>query len=271
MNSDAGRPRERHRTAGAKALARTLAARLGPLARRLLPPLLYARLRRRWRPHAAPPVGTVDFGSFRRLEPISQDYGFDRGLPVDRAYIEAFLERHAADVRGRVLEVADNTYTLRFGGDRIVQSDVLHIDPLHPKATFVGDLARGEALPTGTFDCFVLTQTLQYIYDLPAAVATIYRVLKPGGVLLATLPGITPTGGDDWPWYWSFTRHSARRCFEESFPPGSVEVGEYGNVLAAVAFLEGLASGELRRAELGASDPRYPVIYTVRATKPRPT
>lgn len=241
---------------------------LGPLARRLLPPPLYARLRRRWRPDAPPPVGAVEFGSFRRLQPISQEYGFDRGLPVDRSYIEAFLQRHAADIQGRVLEISNNAYTLRFGAGRVARSDVLHVDPGHPGATFVGDLTHGEALPSGAFDCFILTQTLQYIYDLPAAVATVHRVLRPGGVVLATLPGITPTGGDDWPWYWSFTGHSARRCFEEAFPGSHVEVGAHGNVLTAVAFLEGLAAAELRPAELAAHDPRYPVVYTVRATKP---
>jgi SAM-dependent methyltransferase len=212
----------------------------------------------------------VDFGSFRRLQPISQDYGLDRGLPVDRVYIEGFLQRHAADVRGRVLEIANNSYTLRFGADRVTRSDVLHVDPDHPGATFTGDLASSETLPSDTFDCFILTQTLQYIYDVPAAVATVYRALRPGGVVLATFPGITPTGGDGWPWHWSFTEHSARRCFEASFPPGQVEVRGYGNVLSAVAFLEGLAAAELRPAELAAHDPRYPVTYTVRAVKPGP-
>lgn len=242
--------------------------RRGRLARRLPRPV-YLWLRRLLRPGAPPPVGGVAFGSFRRLRPVSADYGLDRGQPVDRVYIEAFLEAHRSDVQGRVLELSDNHYTRRYGAGQVTQSDVLHVDPHHPAATFTGDLTRSETLPSESFDCFILTQTLQYLYDVPAAVATIYRVLKPGGVVLATLPGITPTGGDDWPWYWSFTAHSARRSFEESFPPGLVEVAEHGNVLAAVAFLEGLAASELSAAELAAHDPRYSVIYTVRASKPR--
>ena len=59
-----------------------------------------------------PPVGTVRRLGLRRTEPISRAYGFDRGTPVDRHYIEAFLQRHApspdysaGDIRGRVLEV----------------------------------------------------------------------------------------------------------------------------------------------------------------------
>ena len=237
-------------------------------AKDVVPRRVLLWLRWKLRPGTAPPVGAVSFGSFRRLRPISDNYGLDRGQPVDRVYIEAFLEAHRADVRGRVLELSDNTYTLRYGAGRVERSDVLHVDPLHPGTTFVGDLTHTDTLPDEAFDCFILTQTLQYMYDVPAAVATIYRVLKPGGVALVTLPGITPTGGDDWPWYWSFSAHSSRRCFETAFPPERVEVGEHGSVLTAVAFLQGLAASELSTAELAAHDPRYSVIYTVRATKP---
>ena len=79
------------------------------------------------RDEAHVPVGTVDFGHFRRLIPISKEWGFDRGLPIDRYYIERFLQRHAADIRGRVLEVGDNAYTRRFGGDRVTNSDVINL------------------------------------------------------------------------------------------------------------------------------------------------
>ena len=50
------------------------------------------------------------------LEPVSRSFGFDRGTPVDRRYIEQFLARHAAAIRGDVLEVGDDGYTRRFGG-----------------------------------------------------------------------------------------------------------------------------------------------------------
>ena len=44
-------------------------------------------------------------------EPLSRRFGLDRGRPVDRVFIERWLEAHAADVRGRVLEVYEPTYT----------------------------------------------------------------------------------------------------------------------------------------------------------------
>ncbi|MEJ7787734.1 MAG: hypothetical protein WKF96_23275, partial [Solirubrobacteraceae bacterium] len=59
----------------------------------------------------------VRLGSLGSSEPISSAWGFDRGLPVDRWYIERFLGQHRADVTGRVLEVKDSGYTDRFGHD----------------------------------------------------------------------------------------------------------------------------------------------------------
>ena len=115
-----------------------------------------------------PAVGRVRLGDLRRLTPISQCFGFDRGLPVDRYYIERFLARHASEIVGRVLEIGDDAYTRKFGGSRVSRSDVLHVHHGNPRATFVGDLTDPDVLPEAAFDCIVLTQTLQLIYDVRA-------------------------------------------------------------------------------------------------------
>jgi len=49
------------------------------------------------------------------LRPISDCYGYDRGTPVDRIYIEAFLDRHCDDIRGHGAEVKTDGYLRRFG------------------------------------------------------------------------------------------------------------------------------------------------------------
>jgi len=87
---------------------------------------------------------------------------------------------------------------------------------------------------------------------------------------LATVPGISQISQDEWgdSWYWSFTTQSARRLFEEAFPAANVKVETYGNVLAATAFLQGLATTELRQEELNHRDPHYEVLITVRVVKP---
>jgi glycosyltransferase involved in cell wall biosynthesis len=217
------------------------------------------------------PTRAVRFGDLRRLVPFSREFGFDRGTPVDRFYIEWFLSCCEADIRGRVLEIGDNSYTSRFGGNRVTQSDVLHVQEGNPQATFVGDLSSAEHIPSDVFDCIILTQTLHLIYDMRAAMSTLYRILKPGGVLLATVPGISQLERGQWKdaWYWSLTILSTRRLTEEAFPTEGVEVESHGNVLAATAFLMGLAAEELDLTELEHRDPLYQLLITLRAAKPR--
>ncbi len=230
------------------------------------------RLRPVW-----PPVGAVRLGGLNRLEPISRNYGFDRGTPVDRYYIEAFLQRHAAspdyaagDIRGRVLEVGGDAYARRYGTAHGTQIDVLHVDASNPIATIVGDLSSGQGVPTNTFDCVICTQTLHVIWDFRAAIRHLHQMLKPGGVLLVTVPGITPRCNPDrdlWGDYWRFTTLSLRRLLEDAFSAEGVQVEAYGNVLASIAFLHGLAAEELSAEQLSPRDPDYELVIVARTRK----
>lgn len=229
--------------------------------KRLLPAQIVEMLRRR--------RGAVNFGSLRRLTPISRQFGFDRGTPIDRYYIDRFLSLYQADIRGRVLEVGDNEYTRRFGGERVHRSDILHVKAGNPKATFVGDITNAPQIPSDTFDCVLFLQTLHLIYDVRAALSTLSRILKPGGILLATFPGISQKSTDEWGeyWQWGLTTSSARTLLGEIFPGASVSVHAYGNVLAATSFLHGIVVEELTPAELDFFDPCYEMLIGVRAVK----
>jgi SAM-dependent methyltransferase len=205
-----------------------------------------------------------------RLTPVSTAFGFDRGQPIDRYYIENFLQKHASDIRGRVLEVADETYSHQFGGTQVTQFDVLHAVAGNPQATLIGDLSTGEGIPGDSFDCMILTQTLHVIYDVHNTVVQMHRALTPGGVLLLTAPGISQISRydmDRWGDFWRFTDLSIQRLFTEVFGTGNVTVEVYGNVFAAVAFLHGIASHELKHAELDYRDRDYQVTLGVRAVK----
>ena len=241
-------------------------------ARRIIPaPIRHWLWAKRHGIEYALPVIWVRFGTLRRVTPVSRDYGYDHGLPVDRHYIERFLSAHQMDICGRVLEIGENTYTCRFGGDRVRTSDVLHVRSGQPNTTIVADLTVGDNVSTDTFDCIILTQTLQFIFDVRAALQTLYRILKPGGVLLATFPGLSPISRYDmeqWGHFWAFTSLSAQRLFEEVFPQDHVQITPYGNVLTATAFLYGIATQELRKKELEYFDRDYEMLIGVRAMKP---
>ncbi|MEI6381864.1 MAG: methyltransferase domain-containing protein, partial [Cyanobacteriota bacterium ELA615] len=120
-----------------------------------------------------------------------------------------------------------------------------------------------------TFDCLILTETLQLIYEIRQALQTTYRILKPGGVVLATVPGISQISDIDWgdSWYWNYTSLSMERLFAEVFLPENLQVEAYGNVLSATSFLQGLAMQELNQDELDYLDPNYELKITIRAQK----
>lgn len=216
-----------------------------------------------------PPPGKVKAGHLKRLTPFSYEFGYDRGGPVDRYYIENFLDQSAARIKGRVLEIGDNFYTTKYGGKSVQQSEILHVDETNPNATFVGDLSNAPFLPDNSFDCIVLTQTLHLIYDFNAAIQTCYRVLKPGGCLLATVPGITPIDHGEWKktWYWSFTRAAMQKAFHDPFPWTKLSVQNFGNIFAATAFLYGMGLPEVDKKTLDHQDEHYPVIITIEAVK----
>ncbi|MFX0196713.1 MAG: class I SAM-dependent methyltransferase [Candidatus Hodarchaeota archaeon] len=216
------------------------------------------------------PVGSMNPENWRSLTPISRAFGFDRGLPIARYYIERFLRNYASDIQGHVLEIHDNNYTRKFGGNRVTKSDVLHVEEGNPLATIVADLTCANHIPSDTFDCIIFTQTLHVIYDVRAAIRTLYRILKPGGVFLGTFPGISPisnTDMDRWGDYWRFTTLSVRLLFEEVFPVENIKVRAHGNVLTAISYLHGLATEELTKQELSYHDPDYQLLITLKAVK----
>jgi SAM-dependent methyltransferase len=206
------------------------------------------------------------------VEPVSRDFGKERGRPIDRWYMHDFLWPRRDDVRGRVLEVADTSFTDYLGEGAVERCDVLHAKPGNPLATLVGDLETGEGMPQAAFDCVVLTQTLHLIYDVRAAIRSVHAALAPGGVVLATVPGISQVSQYDrreWGDYWRFTEDSARRAFAEAFGDANVETVTYGNVLVAAAFLYGYAFEELSEAELRHRDDDFHFLVGVRAIRRR--
>jgi glycosyltransferase involved in cell wall biosynthesis/SAM-dependent methyltransferase len=227
-------------------------------------------LRKRLRAILAGPsgIGRVRMGQLRRTTPINDNFGYNRGKPVDRHYVEQFLATHCADIAGDVLEIGDSSYTRRYGGSAVSRAFVFN-RYRGAGTDFVGDIAGEHDLPEASFDCIVLTQTLHLVYEMPKAVNTLWRALRPGGVLLVTVPWVTPIDRREWgsSWYWSLTPAALRRLLSDAFGEGAVQVESYGNTLVATAFLYGLAEHEVSQAEYDAHDPYCPVIVAGRAVK----
>ena len=212
----------------------------------------------------------IDFSDQLRTEPISRKFGFDRGCPIDRYYIDSFLKQNQNLITGSVLEIAESTCSKQFGHD-IESYEVLHYDDWNKKATIVGDLTKPETLPKERIDCFICTQTLNFIFDVPKAIEGSYKVLKQGGTLLCTVSGISQISRydmDRWGDYWRFTDLSIRKLMESVFGEGNVEFVTFGNSLAATAFLQGLAIDDLPDTSLlDKKDLDYQITIGIKATK----
>jgi SAM-dependent methyltransferase len=205
----------------------------------------------------------------RRTSPISDRYGWERGTPIDRFYIDAYVESCAHLIRGDVLELEEPLYTRRFGASATA-SHVLDIDPSNRQATLVADLCRARSLPRDAYDCIIATQTLQYLKDETTALVNLWHALRPGGTLLVTVPclaALDPAypGGD----FWRYTPAGLERRLATTLPTAEIEAFGSGNVLACSAYLYGLAVEELAREDLAASDPRFPLTACATVSKPR--
>lgn len=203
--------------------------------------------------------------------PLSRVFGLDRGQPIDRYYISSFIEANENAIHGVALEIAEPRYAAQYA-QQLERIEVLHVAAGARGATIIGDLSKPETLPKEVADCFICTQTFQFIYDVAAAARGAAQLLRPGGTLLATLSGISQISRydmDRWGDYWRFTSASAKRLFGDIFPAANIEVSSYGNVMAATAFLQGYSVEDIEHESLlDAHDPDYPVIIGVRARKP---
>ena len=214
----------------------------------------------------------TDWSQLRKVQPHRRDFGLGRGKCIDEFYIENFLTEYKEDIRGHVAEIGWDDYTKRFGGEQVQRADILDINERNERRTIAIDLTQMASAPDNVFDCIICTQTLFEIYDYAASVRSLHKMLKPGGVVLVTVPGISQSvrgralggAGDD---YWRFTERSARLIFGEVFGAENVVVHTYGNVLAATALLHGIVQEELTRAEMEYHDPDYEVTIAVKATK----
>ena len=240
------------------AIRSTLAAR----ARELAGPSLTTKVRCLVRGYGLP-----RWGNLRRTTPFSATYGFDRGTPIDRYYLNQFLNLHRDRISGAVLEVQTDGYTERFGAG-VTRADTFDIVPLFDP-TYLCDFAHCDAaIPSRAYDCLLLPNTLPHLRELDRALAQAARVVRPGGTILASAAGLLPLTRDV-PEYWRLSPDGWRERLSSAWPGAAIDVAGHGNCLASVAAQLGLAVEELTAAELDVQDPRYPVLITVLCRLPQ--
>lgn len=209
--------------------------------------------------------------NLRHLEPISRQFGFDRGTPIDRIYIENFINKNKQSIQGVVCEIAEDTYSRQFcSPNKVSKFEVLHYNNDNPKASIIGDLTDMSTLPKSQIDCFILTQTLNFVEDIHSAISGIHYMLAQNGTALITVAGLCQISRYDmerWGDYWRFTNLSLQKTLSKVFGENSVTIETYGNVLAATALLQGLSAEELTKEELDYCDSDYQIIIAAKVVK----
>lgn len=194
------------------------------------------------------------------VRPLNRVFGFSRGTPIDRYYIECWLEDNRKLITGDVLEIAENTYTKRFGEEGVI-SHILHVN-MGNDGFIKGDLETGEGIIEDSMNCIILTQTLPFIYNIKNVISNLYNMLRENGCVLITTGGISQISRYDmdcWGHFWSFTTASFKRLIEESDFGSNYVMEVYGNVKSACALLYGIAAEEMKKEELDYYDEDYPV------------
>lgn len=199
------------------------------------------------------------------VRPLSSRWG-ERGRLVHRHYLEQFLQAHAADIRGRCLEFQEDSYTTRFARSAVARLDIINRDEGHPGTTILADLTAANDVPSDSFDCIICTYVLHLVFEKERMLSELYRILRPGGILLVCVPDITI----DYPRYaeyWRFTRDGLRGMLARHFSDGDILIEAYGNSLVAAGELRGLALADFSPSELDQRDPRYSLVICARAVK----
>lgn len=191
--------------------------------------------------------------------PISRNYGAEFGKPIDRYYIEKFLEDNREYIHGDVIEIEDTTYTKRYGHS-LTKCIALHVEDKDD--CIKGNFDTGEGINEGMVDCLICTQTLQYIYHLENAVKNIWKMLRPGGTALITMPFLAQyfEGAHSWNDYWRATPQCLRKVLTEVFGEENITTGSLGNIKTAIGFLYGLCCDDIDMGVFDYNDKEYPVI-----------
>lgn len=207
---------------------------------------------------------------FFRTTPVNRLWGQEQGKALDRPFIEKFMATHAGDVYGRILEIKSPEYAQKYARPD-GEIDILDIDSENRDATIIDDLQEASKIADESYDCIILTQVLQFIPNVERAVATVARILRPGGVLLLSAPGITQTvDSRDGAFLWSFFGPGLKLLLSRQFDAKKLVLEAHGNAGLAASFLMGLPVEAVPSDLFAVHDPEYPIVLTARAVKPLP-
>jgi SAM-dependent methyltransferase len=209
-----------------------------------------------------PDVGAVNWGDLRRPQPLCQFFGFMRGTPIDRYYLDQFIKSIQKEVSGITLEIGGEKTNQELYGFKLT-TEYRVLDLPGWSDDIVGDATNPEAVSDNSFDSIIIFNVLEHCENPQAVVDNIYKWLKPGGRAFAMVPctqRIHPTPRD----YWRPMPDGLQVLFKAFHEK---KVTTYGNITTVIASFHGIAVEELTTAEMDFTHPDYPVVACIVAQK----
>lgn len=208
------------------------------------------------------PTFQMDFGDFRRHVPVCPSFGYTRGTPVDRFYLEQFVDDIRSQVVGVTLEIGGrpgNRELYEFWG--ATEYYTMDADP-RAGADLIADAHDRSACKQESLDCVILFNVLEHCARPWDVVENVHHWLKKGGTVFCMVPNIQRIHRDPRD-YWRILPDALQGLFDRFM----TRVITYGSLLTSIAALSGVATEELTLAELGQVNPQYPVVSCVVAIK----
>ncbi len=199
--------------------------------------------------------------------PIERDFGSNRGKPLDRYYIEEFIEKNRSIIRGKVLEIGDDRYSKKYLDNS--QINVLRGKNNRNYINHEGDLLDFNSLKSiGKFDTLILTNVINFIYEYDIAIKNIAKLITKDGKCLFSvsgLSGLSKFDNERWGDYWRFSEKSLYLSLKKHFH--NVEIDYFGNASVAAASILGIVTEDLPESTLKIKDYDYPVIIVAIASQ----
>ena len=201
--------------------------------------------------------------TLRSIKKHSEKFGFDRGTPIDRYYIDHFLKN---------LNLENNfNRSLEFG--EILYSDSFKVKEKyflsHPEYE-TRDIASNQILfdlnsehsYEGTkFDLILSTNVINFTKNPFVSIKHHIDMLNSRGTLVLTVSASMPISKFDaerWGDYWRFTPDGLNQLLRTL--NCEYHIKSFGSFVTSIAFLCGLSAEEIDATDLNKNDDSYPIV-----------
>ena len=134
--------------------------------------------------------------NYSKIKRVSKKFGFDRGLPIDRFYIDKYLDKNLSkSTYQNGLEVGGVQYLEKFKVAK--KTALLHPEYLisegHGDQALVVDLNKKfKNIGDEKFDLIIATNVLTFVEEPHLALNTFQELLVPGGLLIISVSASMP-------------------------------------------------------------------------------